>query len=86
MNSQSYTHLSFDKSAKNIKRKKASSTNIARKTGHLPAEKGNQIHVCTLYKYVLSQSGLRILIPALKSFKVIQERRGYTLGTIGRGY
>jgi hypothetical protein len=40
MNPYSYTHLIFDKGAKNIrwKKKTASSTNVSGKTVYLPAE------------------------------------------------
>jgi hypothetical protein len=39
MNPHSYTHLIFDKSAKNTQwRNTAFSTNVAGKTGYLPAE------------------------------------------------
>jgi hypothetical protein len=39
MNPHSYDHLIFDKGAKNIQwRKAASSTNVAGKSGYLPAE------------------------------------------------
>jgi hypothetical protein len=38
MNPHGYAHLIFDKGAKNIQRKIASSTNVAGKSGYLPAE------------------------------------------------
>jgi hypothetical protein len=39
MNPHNYDHLIFDKGAKNIQwRKDTSSTNVAGKTGYLPAE------------------------------------------------
>jgi hypothetical protein len=38
MSPHSYAHLIFDKIVKNIQWKKAFSTNVAGKTGYLPAE------------------------------------------------
>jgi hypothetical protein len=38
MNPHSYVHLIFDKGTKNIQWRKDSSTNVAGKSGYLPAE------------------------------------------------
>jgi hypothetical protein len=38
MNPHSYAHIIFDKGAKSIQWKIASSTNVAGKSGYLPAE------------------------------------------------
>jgi hypothetical protein len=47
VNPHSYAHLIFDKGAKNIQwRKKSSSISTTGKTGYLPAENWNWIHVC----------------------------------------
>jgi hypothetical protein len=58
--------------------KTASSTNVARKSGYLPAKK--------LYHPVLvsTQNGSRTLISDLK-LKLVQERAGNTLEAIGIG-
>jgi hypothetical protein len=81
MNSHSYAHLIFDKGAKNMMDKSASSTNVAGKTGYLHAE--NKLYPCLSPCTSIISKWIKDLNTRPEPLKLEQERAGNTLESIG---